>query len=80
MTIKLVAFGIAKDILQNKSIDFALVEQATVGTLKADLCAQYPEFKRLKSFAIAVNEEYQNDDFVIKSSDEIVIIPPVSGG
>ena len=80
MTIKLVAFGIAKDILQNKSVDFSIAEQATVGTLKADLCAQYPEFKRLKSFAIAVNEEYQTDDFVIKSSDEVVIIPPVSGG
>lgn len=80
MTIKLVAFGIAKDILQNQSTDFAIAEQATVGTLKSDLCAQYPEFQRLKSFAIAVNEEYQNDDFVINSSDEVVIIPPVSGG
>ena len=80
MTIKLVAFGIAKDILQNSSIDFALAEQATVATLKADLCSQYPEFQRLKSFAIAVNEEYQTDDFVINSSDEVVIIPPVSGG
>ncbi len=80
MTIKLVAFGIAKDILQDKSIDFSIEENATVGTLKADLCAQYPEFKRLKSFAIAVNEEYQNDDFIINSSDEVVIIPPVSGG
>jgi molybdopterin synthase sulfur carrier subunit len=80
MTIKLVAFGIAKDILQNSSIDFAIAEEATVATLKSELCAQYPEFQRLKSFAIAVNEEYQTDDFVINSSDEVVIIPPVSGG
>lgn len=80
MTIKLVAFGIAKDILQNSSIDFNVAEQITVGNLKVDLCSQYPEFQRLKSFAIAVNEEYQNDDFVIKASDEVVIIPPVSGG
>lgn len=80
MTIKLVAFGIAKDILQNQSVDFSIAEEATVGTLKSDLCAQYPEFQRLKSFAIAVNEEYQTDDFVINSSDEVVIIPPVSGG
>ena len=80
MTIKLVAFGIAKDILQNSSVDFSIVEQATVGVLKTELCAQYPEFQRLKSFAIAVNEEYQTDDFVINASDEVVIIPPVSGG
>lgn len=80
MTIKLVAFGIAKDILQNSSVDFSIVEQATVGVLKTELCAQYPEFQRLKSFAIAVNEEYQTDDFIINASDEVVIIPPVSGG
>jgi len=80
MTIKLVAFGIAKDILQSSTIDFSITEEATVGALKTDLCTQYPEFQRLKSFAIAVNEEYQNDDFIIKSSDEVVIIPPVSGG
>lgn len=80
MTIKLVAFGIAKDILKNKSIDFAVAEKLTVADLKADLCAQYPEFQRLKSFAIAINEEYQDDDFVIGERDEVVIIPPVSGG
>ena len=41
---------------------------------------KYPDFTKLRSFSIAVNEEYQNDDFVLNSNDEIVILPPVSGG
>ena len=40
----------------------------------------YPEFEKLRSFTIAVNAEYRSDDFVLSAQDEVVIIPPVSGG
>ena len=40
----------------------------------------FPDFEKLRSLSIAVNQEYREDDFLVKEGDEIVIIPPVSGG
>lgn len=80
MQIKIIAFGIAKDILNGKTINFNLNGGQTIAHLKEELCEKYPDFDKLKSFSIAVNEEYQEDSFIIKEADEVVIIPPVSGG
>ena len=41
---------------------------------------EFPDFEKLRSLVIAVNEEYQEDGFILSEKDEIVIIPPVSGG
>ena len=57
-----------------------LPEGSNVGQLKNELCNRFPDFQKLKSLAIAVNEEYQTDDFGLSERDEVVIIPPVSGG
>ncbi|NET38454.1 MAG: MoaD/ThiS family protein [Cyanothece sp. SIO1E1] len=80
MDIEILAFGIAKDIVKGSTFSVQIPAESTVGSLKAHLCATYPEFERLASFAIAVNEAYQLDDFAISEGDEVVIIPPVSGG
>lgn len=80
MTTTIIAFGIAKEIIGNQVLELELDAGVTVGQLKEVLCKKFPEFERLRSLAIAVNEEYQTDDFVIGSGDEVVIIPPVSGG
>jgi len=80
MKIDVLAFGIAKDIINGSTISLEIEEGMTVGNLKEALCKQYPDFERLRSLAIAVNAEYQEDNFLLKEKDEIVIIPPVSGG
>ncbi len=80
MDIEILAFGIAKDIVKGSTFSVQIPAESTVGSLKSHLCATYPEFERLASFAIAVNEAYQLDDFAISEGDEVVIIPPVSGG
>jgi len=80
MEIKILAFGIAKDIVSGNQTSLILEEASTVGTLKAALCAKFPEFEKLRSLSIAVNADYQTDDFKLSPSDEVVIIPPVSGG
>ena len=80
MDIEILAFGIAKDIVNGSSFTMQLPAKSTVGSLKAQLCATYPDFERLASFAIAVNEAYRQDDYTISDKDEVVIIPPVSGG
>ena len=75
-------FGIAKDIVGSSEITFSekLKKPTTVGALKRQLVESYPEFSKLNSLAVAVNSEYANDDVTLGGSDEIAIIPPVSGG
>ncbi len=80
MEVKILAFGIAKDILGGSSLSVELPEKPTVGQLKAHLCQAYPDFEKLASFAIALNTEYAEDQQAIRPGDEVVIIPPVSGG
>ncbi len=80
MKIEILAFGIAKDIIQNRTLSIELPEGSSVGYLKNELTSRFPDFKKLKSLAIAVNEEYQSDEFNLNEKDEVVIIPPVSGG
>ncbi|MEL7118428.1 MAG: MoaD/ThiS family protein [Bacteroidota bacterium] len=81
MEVNLLAFGIAKDIIGGEKIKLYIKdENPSVLTLKKTLVEKYPAFEALASFAIAVNENYATDELSIAPSDEIVIIPPVSGG
>ena len=41
---------------------------------------KYPAFDKLASLQLAVNAEYVEDDYVLRENDEVVLIPPVSGG
>ena len=80
MKIQLLAFGIAKDILQAKSLTFEMKQSNTIRALKKALIKRYPDFEALSSIAFAVNERYVTDDHILNEGDEVVLIPPVSGG
>jgi molybdopterin converting factor small subunit len=80
MELTVLSFGIAKDIVGGPSCTATLSEGATVGDLKHTLLRQYPDFQELASLAIAVNNAYAKDNQVLTPNDEVVIIPPVSGG
>ena len=79
MTVNVLAFGIAKDIFGGSSIEIEL-NDADVRSLKVLLEERYERLKNLKSYMVAVNNEYAADDKPISATDEIAIIPPVSGG
>jgi len=80
MEVKLIAFGIARDILKNKSVSFQMKSGNTIGDLKKMIISEYPAFSALSKLSFAVGEEYQEENFVIPRGAEVVIIPPVSGG
>ncbi len=80
MEIKVLAFGIAKDIFNSGSTVADLPNDATVSNLKYTLEQRYPKLKQLSTYMIAVNNEYALDGDTIHERDEIAIIPPVSGG
>ncbi|EJF07999.1 MULTISPECIES: MoaD/ThiS family protein [Pontibacter] len=80
MKVKVLAFGIAKDIFGSSSTAVELSGEATVEALRTALEMQYPRLKQLSSFMIAVNDEYAEAGQELAPEDEVAIIPPVSGG
>ncbi|MCB0700207.1 MAG: molybdopterin converting factor subunit 1 [Chitinophagaceae bacterium] len=80
MKVKVLAFGIAKDIFGSDSITLELKDTNDTEHLRTLLEVKYPELKKLASYMIAVNEEYAQGSSIINDGDEIAIIPPVSGG
>lgn len=79
MKYKVKAFGITREVLGGREQQIE-VEGQTVADLRNSLLARYPELKGLKSLLIAVNKEYAEDTAILSDTDEIALIPPVSGG
>lgn len=77
---KVRAFGITKDILGGKEAVIKVEKGTTVSALRHELNTRYPQLLGLRSLYIAVNNEYADDDKILSSTDEIALIPPVSGG
>jgi molybdopterin synthase sulfur carrier subunit len=78
--IKMLCFGITKDILSGFSHSILVNEGDSIGVFMDKLKRDYPALAELPSLRIAVNEDYQENTYLIKPTDEIVLIPPVSGG
>lgn len=78
--IKIRFFGITREITKKSELLLPLEAHTKVSELLARLKEIYPELCKLSSLAVAVNEEYAGDEIDIYPSDEIALIPPVSGG
>lgn len=80
MQVRVLFFGILKDLAGRASDELSLPESATAG----DVIEYYdnsPRLRgRLKSTAISVNQEYARPELQLKSGDEVALLPPVSGG
>ena len=76
---KIIAFGITKELLGGRVASIEIKGQ-TVGALRAALNERYPQLLNLRSLLIAVNNDYADEDVLLSPSDEIALIPPVSGG
>ena len=58
-----------------------LADGATVGDATCHVLDLYPGIIQDASrLMVAVNDEYQDHDYVLHDNDELALIPPVSGG
>lgn len=73
------AFGITKEILGGKD-NLLEFDGDTVADLRQFLVSTYPRLTGLRSLFIAVNHNYADDSLALRETDEIALIPPVSGG
>lgn len=78
VTIKL--FGIARQIVGKSTLCCTVTEAIKVEELLEILKQKYPDFQKLTSLLVALNEEYAENHQIIQANDEIALIPPVSGG
>ncbi len=76
---KIKAFGVTRDILGARE-NIVESEAQTVAELRQELALRYPRLAALKSLMLAVNSAYAEEGARIGESDEIALIPPVSGG
>ena len=80
MQVRVLFFGILKDIAGKASDEVSLPEGATV----RDLLSHYAQDAKLKgilgSIAVALNQEYAAATAGLRDRDEVGLLPPVSGG
>ena len=80
MNIKILFFGISKDLAGTNSVNIQIDKEITAKDIRELLLRNYPSFSSMDTFSLAVNESYAEDDTRISNNDVIAVIPPVSGG
>ena len=81
MRVRVLFFGMLKDLTGKSSEVIELREGASVRDLLQHYEAEIPRFHDvLSSIAVAVNQQYAEVHMELKPSDEIGLLPPVSGG
>jgi len=79
MLVRVLFFGVLKDLLAAGEESLQLPEGATVAELlqRFHARAAHPVWSAL---AVAVNREYATGAVVLRNGDEVALLPPVSGG
>jgi molybdopterin converting factor subunit 1 len=73
-------FAMGRELVGASDLVCSISAGTTIAQFRQQLRADYPALERLPSFAVAINAEYADDDQILCQSDEVAIIPPVSGG
>jgi len=81
MRVRVLFFGMLKDLAGTSSETLDLAEGATVADVLAHFGERIPRLKgALPSLALAVNRQYADAGTKLKENDEVALLPPVSGG
>jgi MoaE-MoaD fusion protein len=81
MRVRVLFFGMLKDVAGKSSDTFELCEGARVRDVLARCESQIPRLQdAMASLAIAVNQQYAGTETTLQSGDEVALLPPVSGG
>jgi molybdopterin synthase sulfur carrier subunit len=72
-------FAQSREITGKNKINYEIPEGERVSFLIKILQSQFHDLLVIK-IMVAVNSEYVENDYVLHESDQVAIIPPVSGG
>jgi len=81
VSIRVLFFGAARDVVDRNPLELSLDEPATVASAFQSLVTRFSQLERFgRSLLFAVNQEYATPDTLLKENDELAVFPPVSGG
>jgi MoaE-MoaD fusion protein len=81
MRVRVLVFGVLKDLIPDQSSEFDLPDGATVRVLLDGLNKHAAGQAALwSSLAVAVNRQYVTAAHLLADGDEVALLPPVSGG
>ncbi len=79
--IQVMLFAGAEAAVGKSRIVLGLSAPAAIEQIAAQMLQEYPALSGLLPRSrFAVNNQFVNNDHVVKSGDDIALIPPVSGG
>lgn len=79
--IKVRLFANLRELVGEREITITVPGGVTVSYLNNEILNKYPQLKSFSNkFVTSVNCKVTTGDTVITSSDEIALLPPVSGG
>ena len=79
VSVKVKLFASSRELVGENEVKISLVDQTTVGNLRKKIVEMYPTLAKI-TFVIAVNHKIADDSTIINHSDEVAVLPPVSGG
>ena len=79
MRVQLRYFASIRETVGRRDEEIEAPDGATVATVWSQLVSRYPALAG-QCFRPAVNQEYVNEQTVLHEGDEVVFVPPVSGG
>ena len=81
MQVRVLFFGILKDVLGREADALSIDEGATVADVMEHYASQSPRVRdHLRSIAVSVNQDFAGAAAPLRDGDEIALLPPVSGG
>jgi len=70
-----------RDVVGQREISISVPSGVTVRYLNNEILKKYPQLNSFSNkFVTSVNYKVTSGDTIITSSDEIALLPPVSGG
>ena len=81
MIVAIRLFARFRELAGDDVLQVSLPERATVSDLISTVMSLHPDWSELLlRSAVAVNDDYASLDRILVATDDIALIPPVSGG
>ena len=79
--VKVKLFAIYQEAFNKSELDLKLAPETTVGAVLQSLLEQKPNLSQWQEVTrFGVNLQFVDPNTVLQDGDEVVLIPPVSGG
>jgi sulfur-carrier protein len=81
ITVNVKLFAIYQEVYQTSELSLVFTEGTTVRSVLDFLLQDHPELERWREVTrFGVNLQFVEGDKILQNGDEVVLIPPVSGG